>query len=76
MPCSLQSVEKASVTCDIDASKKMAFLVRDGRAEGTKPAGILGIKSKSRKAAEQATLPDKIFISLATWQCIENCSKP
>jgi len=76
MACFIQSANKASATCDIDSSKKLAFLVRDARAETTKPAGILGIKSKSQRLAEQAVPPDKISISLSTWQCIENCMKP
>jgi hypothetical protein len=73
MPCSLMSVDKSETACEIDGREHMDYLVRDSRAEGTGLGGLLGVFRRSSKMMEHATLPNKISISLSTWQCIENC---
>jgi hypothetical protein len=74
MPCSLQSVDKIDVSCELDRSVRTDFIVRDARAEGTEATGAFGAWHHSSKLVEHATLPNKIQISLSSWQCIENCT--
>lgn len=76
MPCSLQWVDQTEVACNIDKEEREAFVVRDARAEGTMASGLFGFLKGSHKLAERAALPNKIQISLYSWQCIENCTKP
>ena len=75
MPCALLSVDKTVATCQTAGDERMVFIVRDARAEGTELAGAVGMKLHSGKLIEHATLPNKIQISLSTWQCVENCKK-
>ena len=72
-PCSLWLVVKGGSTCTIDSHEPVAFLVRDKRAEGAVLMAAVGVRLRSSKIVERETLPNKIHISLATWQCIEHC---
>jgi len=73
MPCSLMMVDKSGVTCTLDKDEQGAYFIRDARAEGTGLGGAFGFLHHSNKLAERAALPDKIHVTLSTWECIENC---
>jgi len=73
MPCSLMMVDTSEAVCKFDPDVQMAYIVRDARAEGTLAAGLYGFLHRSNSLAERAALPNKIRISLSTWQCVENC---
>ena len=75
MKCSLQSVDKSDATCDVDRHRRMILIVRDARGLGTVVAGTAGFLRKSPKLMEHAALPDRIQVSVSTWQCLENCPK-
>jgi hypothetical protein len=75
-PCSLESVDKDEVTCEISNDEPMVFIVRDSRSVGTFVTGLAGAFVRSPKLVEQAALPNKIKISLSAWQCIEDCREP
>jgi hypothetical protein len=74
-PCSLMFVDKSEAECKLDAHEKTDYLIRDERAEGSMLISGLSLKTRSSKMAERGTLPNKIQISLLTWQCIENCGR-
>jgi hypothetical protein len=74
-PCSFQSVDKGESTCELDRGEELSFLIRDSRSEASAMGGLLGLHVRSRKMTERAVLPNKIRVTLSSWQCIENCSK-
>jgi hypothetical protein len=75
MPCSLQSVNRSEIACDIDRNRRVAFYVRDARSEKVLTDGFFATWGRNSKLSKEAALSNVIQISLSTWQCIENCEK-